>query len=289
MLLDLASLQTLLAIVELEGFGKAAQRLHRTPGAVSLQIKALEEKVGVALFRKAGRQQTLTEAGELLLAYARRLLQLNDEAVFALQNQGANLHGEVRFGMPQDFADSWLPPTLAQFSRAHPAVRIDIKVERSGTLLAQLQGGGLDLALTFGEASTASSQLLARMPIRWIAHPDFTLDPAAAVPLLLLEEPCGFRQTAMEALDRAGRPWRIVLTSESVSGIWAAARAGLGVAARSTVHIPQGLVVVDETLRLPKLKTVAVSLHRASQVSTPVVKHLHSVVEEGVRNRLSGI
>jgi DNA-binding transcriptional LysR family regulator len=287
MILDLASLQTLLAIVELDGFGKAAQRLHRTPGAISLQIKTLEEKLGVALFRKTGRQQTLTEAGELLVGYARRLLQLNEEAVLALQAQGEYLGGKVRFGMPQDFADSWLQPTLAQFSRAHPAVRIDIKVERSGTLLTHLQSGELDLVLAFGEASTAASQVLARVPLRWIAAPDFTIAPTDPVPLLLLEEPCGFRQTAIDALDRARRPWRIVLTSESVSGIWAAARAGLGVAARSTVHMPAGLAVVDETLKLPALKTVPVSLHRASLASAPAVTHLHTVVEDGARHRLS--
>src|ERR1700755_911655 len=98
---DLSELSTLAATVALNGFGKAAERLHRTPGAVSLQIKSLEERLDRKLFTKLGRQQSLTEAGEVMVGYARRLLALNDEALLALQT--LDLAGEVRFGIPQDF------------------------------------------------------------------------------------------------------------------------------------------------------------------------------------------
>ena len=285
MVLDLSALQTLVAAVELGGFGKAAVRLHRSPGAVSLQIKALEERVGTELFRKTGRQQTLTDAGELLLGYARRLLALNDDAVLALQGMG--MEGDVRFGMPQDFADSWLPPALAQFTRTHPLVRIGITVDRSPVLLSRLHGGELDLVLAFGDTSTPASEMLARMPVQWIAHPDLLLSPDEPVPLLVLDQPCGFRESAIQALDRAGRPWRIMLTSASVSAIWAAARAGLGVTARTAIHIPQGLVIVGDALALPKLRAVTTSLHWDSMASKPAVAHLRSVVEETARQHLS--
>lgn len=284
MLLDLALLQTLVFAVDLGGFGKAAAQLHRSPGAISLQIKALEEKLGCALFRKAGRQQVLTEAGDLLVGYARRMLEMNAEALLAVQ--GMHLAGEVRFGMPQDFADSWLAQALAQFARAYPAVRIAMTVDRSPVLLAALQAGELDLVLAFGEAGAQASEVLTRLPVQWIASPQFRLRPDEAVPLLVLDQPCGFRQAASEVLDRARRPWRIALTSASVSGIWAAAQAGLGITPRSVAHIPPGLVALDDSHGLPRLRNVAVSLHGAGPGSDPAAAQLRSVVKEVVARQL---
>lgn len=281
MIFDLITLQTLITAVDLNGFGKAAERLHRTPGAVSQQLKALEEKVGAPLFRKVGRQQELTETGEVLVTFARRLLQLNDEAALAVR--GIHLAGEVRFGMPQDFADSSLPQTLAQFGRAHPAVRIDITVDRSATLLAQLARGALDLVLAFGDAPGTP---LARLPVRWFAHPDFTLQRGQTVPLLLLGQPCAFRQAATSTLDRTKRPWRLALTSGSVSALWAAAEAGLGVTARAGVHVPAGLSIVDKALKLPSLGKIALHLHRNPKRPNAAAAHLQELVEQVVRKRL---
>jgi DNA-binding transcriptional LysR family regulator len=281
MIFDLSTLQTLIAAVDLNGFGKAAERLHRTPGAVSQQLKALEEKVGAPLFRKVGRQQELTETGEVLVAFARRLLQLNDEAALAVR--GIHLAGEVRFGMPQDFADSGLPQTLAQFSRAHPAVRIDITVDRSATLLTQLARGALDLVLAFGDASGTP---LARLPVHWFAHPDFTVPRGETLPLLLLGHPCTFRQATIDALDRKQRPWRLALTSGSVSALWAAAEAGLGITARAAVHVPAGLRVVDKSFRLPSLGKIALHLHQNPKRPNAAAAHLRGLVEQVVRERM---
>jgi DNA-binding transcriptional LysR family regulator len=279
---DLVALKTLVTAVDLNGFGKAAERLHRTPGAVSQQLKALEEKVGTPLFRKVGRQQVLTEAGELLVGFARRLLQLNDEAAIALR--GVHLDGEVRFGMPQDFADSGLPQALARFARVQPGVRLDIAVDRSATLLAGLARGDLDLAIAFGDVSGIEKPL-ARLPIRWLAHPDLILPAGKPVPLLVMGPPCDFRQAAIDALDRAKRPWRIVMSSGSVSAIWAAAQAGLGVTARAAVHVPAD-VVVSPRLKLPALGKIPLHLRRSASRSNAAADHLHSLVDEVVRGLL---
>lgn len=283
MLFDLPTLQTLVTAVDLNGFGKAAKRLHRTPGAVSQQLKALEEKVGAPLFRKVGRQQELTETGEILVAFARRLLQLNDEAAIALR--GVHLDGEVRFGMPQDFADSGLPTTLAQFARAQRRVRFDIAVDRSAALLADLARGKLDLALAFGNLAGADKPL-ALLPIRWLAHPELVLQPDEPLPLLLMAAPCDFRDAAIAALDRAKRPWRVALSSGSVSAIWAAAQAGLGVTARATVHVPPGLAVASARWKLPALGKIALHLRRAGGRQNAAADHLQSVVDAVVREQL---
>lgn len=280
---DLGVLQTFVAAIDLNGFGKAAERLHRTPGAVSQQLKALEEKVGAPLFRKVGRRQVLTETGELLAGFARRLLQLNDEAVIALR--GAHLDGEVRFGMPQDFADSALPQALARFARAQPGVRLDISVDRSATLLAHLARGDLDIAIAFGEVG-GMEEPVARLPIVWLACPDLVLPDDEPVPLLVMSSPCAFRQAAIDALDRVKRPWRIVLSSGSVSAIWAAANAGLGVTARAAVHVPPNVVVANSRLKLPTLGNISLHVRRSAGHPNPAADHLRALIEEEVRRQV---
>lgn len=279
---DLNTLRTLVAAVDLNGFGKAAERLHRTPGAVSLQIKALEERLDKKLFRKVGRQQALTEAGELLVGYARRLLALNDEAALALQAVG--LEGEVRFGMPQDFADGWLPSTLAQFARAHRGVRVHIHVDRSGHIVERVDKGDLDLGLAFTAAAGAPASPIGQMPMQWYAAADFELGPDDPVPLLVLDPPCLFRQSAIEALDKAGRPWRVAVTSASVSALWAAAQAGLGVVPRLGIHAPVGLA--PRSMRLPPLRSVALHLVRDRTNARVAAANLAAVVEQVVQARL---
>lgn len=198
--------------------------------------------------------------------------------------------------MPQDFADGWLPAALARFARTHPAVRIDIRVDRSSALLAQLQAGEVDLVLAFGEPSGAQAggqtggQTIARLPTQWIAQPGLPLPPGESVPLLLLEQPCSFRQAAIAARERTGRPWHTVLTSASVSAIWAVAQAGLGVAPRATAQIPAGLAAVGKPLGLPALPSVAVSLHRDSVgLANPAVEHLRAVVQEVAAGHLGQV
>jgi DNA-binding transcriptional LysR family regulator len=278
--LDLAALRTFVLIADLGGFGRTARKLHRTPGAISLQMKALEERLGIALFVRRERTPSLTSSGAVLLAYARKLLVTNDEAVLALQ--GFATRGEVRFGMPQDLADSWLPHTLAKFSRAFPSVHIEIRVGRSNELNQALQDGELDLALVFGSLDSLSSDLVSRLGVRWVASPELRLKSEEPVPLLLLGAPCAFRESAKDTLDGIQRPWRIVLESSSVSAIWAAAEAGLGVTARTVIYVPDSLTTVGKLQGLPPLKDIGLFLRRANRSTTPVVEHLQHLVRETV-------
>src|ERR1700709_599235 len=119
---DLDVLRSFAMGVDLGGFAKAADRLGRSTSAVSAQIKKLEEQAGTPIFRKAGRGLALTEAGETMLAYARRLLDLNDEAATAVH--GVELEGWVRLGLQEDFGERLLPEVLGRFARAHPKVGV---------------------------------------------------------------------------------------------------------------------------------------------------------------------
>jgi DNA-binding transcriptional LysR family regulator len=164
---DLDVLRSFVAGVDLGSFGRAADRLGRSTSAISAQMKKLEEQAGVPLLRKAGRGLALTEAGETMLAYGRRLLELNDQAARAVQ--GGELSGRVRLGMQEDFGEMVLPQVLGQFARAHPKVRIEARVARNAELLERLAVGQLDLVLAWDhDARVPHAERLLDLPMRWI-------------------------------------------------------------------------------------------------------------------------
>jgi DNA-binding transcriptional LysR family regulator len=271
--LDMDVLRTLAVAMDLGGFAKAAERLGRSQSAVSLQMRRLEERVGRPLFRKQGRGLALTDAGDVVLGYARRILELNDEAVAAAR--GIAVEGSVRFGVPQDFGDAWLPGVLAQFSRAYPAVTIEARVDRTNGLVKRLRGGGLDLALLWGNPLPNLTRVK-RLPMAWIGARGFAAKRGAELPLALFEQPCMFRQPGIEALERARRPWRLAFTSPSLSGLWAAASAGLGITIRTPLGLPSQLAPLERDL--PKLPDIALSLYTAQASPTAAVARLREIV-----------
>lgn len=171
---DLAVLRSFVAGMDLGSFAKTADRVGRSTSAVSAQIHKLEEQAGTPLFRKFGRELVLTDADEVMLNYARRLVELNDEAAVAVR--GVDLEGWIRLGLQEDFGEIVLPDVLGRFARAHPKVRIEARVARSTELLERIGNGQLDLALVWGAAgipddSPASNlpKPIAEPPMRWIA------------------------------------------------------------------------------------------------------------------------
>src|SRR5258708_16012358 len=156
--LDIDFLRTLASAEDLGGMNRGAERVGRAKSAVSQQMRKLEEKVGQRLFRKQGRGLVLTEPGELLLKYARRILALNDEAIAALH--GSGLEGVVRFGLPSDFAETWLPAALGQFQRPHPLIRVEASVDRNAVLFERLEKGQLDLAMFFSDGQHQGAERL---------------------------------------------------------------------------------------------------------------------------------
>ena len=165
--LDMDVLRTFVTGVNLGSFAKAANRLGRSPSAISLQLRKLEEQAGHTLFQKQGRGLALTEAGNILLGYARRILDLNDEARSAMTGLSA-MQGWVRIGLPQDFAETWFPGLLGRFSRAYPMVRVEARVDRGSALTEAVQRGELDLALTWGSIADAHAEIIATRPVVWI-------------------------------------------------------------------------------------------------------------------------
>jgi len=280
--LDMDVLRTFATAFELGSFARAADRLGRSQSAVSTQLRKLEEQVGQALVQKSGRGLTLTMAGESLFSYARRILELNDEAVETVR--GAEVEGWVRLGLPQDFAENWLPSVLARFARAHPKVRVEVRAERNFHLEERIAKGELDLALAWGTPEKSHQVTkVASLPITWVGRPDWRRAPHEKLPLLAFDNPCEFRSAGIAALDKAGIPWQLVFVSASLAGLYAAAEAGLGITLRTPFGMPKNLTQLDpKTYGLPKLPHVALSLHRAGGDANPAVKRLADILLETI-------
>lgn len=253
--LPLDLLRSFVAVAETGTLARAAARVGRTPSALSLQMQRLSQRSGRPLFRRDGRRVALTEAGIRLLPAARDVLAASARAAAAARGEG-DLAGPVRLGVVQDFADGLLAGALATFAARHPAVGLQIHVERSAQLRARAGGGDLDLALCYVPVRAARS--LRREGMCWLGAPALTsLDP---LPLALLDPPCPFRDEALAALRRAGRRHRFVLESPSLSAVRAAVAAGLALTCRTASALP-ALPVLGRKERLPSLPEVAWGIH----------------------------
>lgn len=286
--LDLDVLRSFVAGVEMGSFALAAQRMNRSTSAISAQLKKLEEQSGQTLLRKAGRGLVLTPAGEVMLAYARRLLALNDEAVQAVQGSGLE-QGWIRFGMQEDFGESLLPAILGQFTRAHPQFRLDVKVARNQQLLDGLAKGELDLVLAWdGGQPWPYQQVMGTLPLCWIDSKSSPVAcvPDRAIPLVAFEAPCLMRAAACGALEQAGLAWRQAFCSSSLSGIWAAVAAGLGLTVRTPVGLPDTLQLRHD---LPALPDIRLMLYRAESAAATGCERLAEVVSDALHGYLHGL
>ncbi|MBY5356917.1 LysR family transcriptional regulator [Rhizobium leguminosarum] len=290
---DLDVLRTFSTGMELGNFAKAAERLGRSTSAVSAQLKKLEEQAGTPIFRKAGRGLALTDAGETMLGYARRLLELNDEAAAAVNN--VELEGWVRLGLQEDFGETLLPDVLGRFARAHPKVRIEARVVRNAELLERVTSGKLDLALAWSDGTlTAHCERIGDVPMRWIGpaegQPNWQAASGEPMPLASLEAPCLLRSAATKALDEAGISWRLAFVSPSLGGLWAATAAGLGLTIRTPIGLPAKVrPLAPGTIGLPDLPKLGLVLHRAEAEPQSAAARLAELVLQSVHGALHGV
>lgn len=286
---DLDALRSFAVGMELGSFAKAADRLGRSPSAVSAQLKKLEDQASIALLRKSGRGMALTDAGEVLLGYARRMLELNDEAAKAVGATG--LEGSVRLGLQEDFGEHLLPDVLGRFARSHPGVRIEAKVARNAELVSDMIGGRLDLALTWhGAQVTPYIEEVGHYQLEWIGPTDTGLalwkNQSGPLPLVTFDAPCLMRTIATEVLDRAGIPWRFAFTSHSLGAVWAAVAAGLGVTVRTTFGLRHNLRILPAAeYGLPALPKIGLVLHRLEAESDQTCALLSADLRESISAR----
>jgi len=260
MSLDTVTLQCFLAVAETKSFTKAALRVGRTQSAISQQIAKLERLVEKPLIHR-GRELSLTTDGELFLGYAKRIYELHRESLDRFK--APELHGELRFGLPEDFASMILSDVLVEFSRLHPRIMLNVECDLTLNLIERFHQGDFDLILikTNQRNQIAEGVKVWNEPVDWVGTKELlpALNKNTPIPLVLSPSPCVYRGNVIDSLDKHHLNWRLVFSSPSYAGKMAAVRAGLGITAIQRSMIPNDLDRLEEDF-LPSLNDIYVSL-----------------------------
>jgi DNA-binding transcriptional LysR family regulator len=280
-LLDIDQLRTFIAIAETGSFTKAAEVVHKTQSAVSMQMKRLEERIERPIFARDGRASKLTEDGMRLLDYARRLVKLNVETVAAFSD--AALSGRVRLGVPDDYADRYLPEIMARFSRAYPSVELSVMCEPSVDLLERIDANEIDLAIVTNCETKRAAETFRRERLLWVTSNRHAIHKEETVPLALGRPSCAWRRTAIEQLETTGRPYRVLYTSSNAGAVAAAVLAGLAVSVLAESGLRPGMRVLTAADGFPELPSCRVGLvrnaHDSSALADALAEHIISSLD----------
>ncbi|WP_085906272.1 LysR substrate-binding domain-containing protein [Kiloniella majae] len=252
-------LRTFSTVNDLGSITRAAEALGRSQPAISLQLQRLEDLLEISLFNRSGRKISLTEEGEILRGYAKQILAQNDEVISRLKTP--KVGGVVRVGLPNDFAVSLLPTILGGFTSAHDGITLEVDCGISRDLIQAVDKNDYDVVIALC-ADTPSPSLAKTWSDRlaWVGNGDVALLSQDTLPLIVYPQGCIYRQRSVDALNRAGKKWRISYSSPSQSGIEAAVKAGLGLTVLSEKTVPDSLEVVPVESGYPGLADVEVGL-----------------------------
>ncbi len=257
---DALTLECFIAVAETASFTRAADKVARTQSAVSQQINKLESLVGKPLVTRA-RHISLTSEGEIFLTYAKKIVQLNRDAMDRFKHP--ELQGEVRFGLPEDFASVFLSDVLTEYASLHPRIMLNVECDLTLNLFSRFKKKEFDLVLVkmnrpedFPNGMDVWSEAL-----EWVGNKNLTsFDEDKAVPLVLSPQPCVYRARAIHALEKIKRNWRIVFSSHSYAGTVAAIKAGMGITVLPRNMVPADLQIIRKNKDLPKLDDTHISL-----------------------------
>ncbi|MEM7301004.1 MAG: LysR substrate-binding domain-containing protein [Pseudomonadota bacterium] len=270
-LLDLDLMRTLVAISETGNFSAAAEAVFRTPSAVSMQVKRIEQIVGRPVFTRNARSVTLTTDGELLLSHARRVLALNREI---LANFIApDMTGTVRMGALDHAAEQFLPSALCRFRDSYPGIVVDVTVENSQALHTLLDRRQLDLVLvTCGQEESASRgiETLFNEPLVWAGLKGGVAADQTPIPVSVWEEGCIWRETALAGLEEQGREYRINFKSAAISGQKAGILADLAIAPLPISSCDDRVVELGPEHGLPPLGTYILGMKLCENPASPI-------------------
>ena len=286
--LDMELLRTFLEITRCGGFTRTGLRLHKAQSTVSLHVKRLEAAVGKSLFERQGKRVRLTDEGETLAIYARKILDLAREAGERINRPPPM--GAVRIGIPEDFAGRQLPFVLRRFAARYPAVRVEVKSAVSSELLRELNNGELDLVLARRQGEDSSSAVW-REPLVWVGARDAALEKQRPLPLVMFPKGCIYRPLVLERLRVANLPWKIVYTSSSLAGIQAAVLAGLGITVLAESTVLREFKVLTKQHGLPALPTTQIAIYwgkgQRSEAAIEMAKFVRaSLVERMIGNSI---
>lgn len=275
--LDLTALRAFVTVAEVGGVTRAAGLLHLSQSAVSMQLKRLEEAIGRPLLDRSGRSLALTGEGEQLLSYARRMLELNDQALARLTDQ--TLEGEITLGVPHDIVLPALPPVLQRFHAEYPRMKVTLISSFTRQLKSEFDRGGCDIILTTEEEGEGGGELICRLPLIWVGAPGGKAWRERPL-RLAFEEHCKFRPGVQSALDADGIPWEMAVTSEMSRTIDAIVTADLAIHARLAGTEMAPLMAVDHGGALPDLPVNNVNLYVAESCKGDAYEALPAMIRQ---------
>jgi DNA-binding transcriptional LysR family regulator len=264
--LELCLLRTFLAVVQHGSMGRTAAAGAKTQPAVSQQMLRLEKIIGRKLFYRSRNGVKLTSHGELLVAYANRAIDLNEETLARLREGSAS--GPVRLGVSEQTALAGLTPALKRFQRTQPDVELKLMVAAPATLEFLLTQGELDFVITDPTRIKDLPVIEWRSRLAWFASTDFSIDPLKTLPLVLCESTSCWRDKILSSLRRSGWEWRVVFENASLDATLAALDAGLGVSALLPETVRNTGISEVKCARLPVLPEVRFGMFRSPTAAT---------------------
>ncbi|KQV81796.1 LysR family transcriptional regulator [Rhizobium sp. Root1220] len=269
-LLDNDVLRTFVAIAETGNFSTAAEAVFRTPSAVSMQIKKLEEQLGATLFLRDARSVTLTQHGELLLSYARNMLALSNEAVsrFIMPD----LSGVVRLGAPEDIGERLLPGILKSFAGSFPGIMVDVTIDMSLGLRKRMEEQRLDLALIncATRPLPTEGEVVLRERLVWAGAKCGTAHRRDPLPISIWEDGCIWRSEALSQLERMKRAYRVAFLSGHTMAQRAAVISDLAIAPLPLSYVGEDMAILSAQEGLPELGSFDIRLLTAAQLNAPM-------------------
>lgn len=281
--LDTALVRTFVTVAEKGSMTAAANVLHLTQGAVSQQMKRLEDGFGCALFERERRGLKLSRQGERLLGKCRHLLQLNDEIV--AESAPAAGGGTVRLGVPYDLVGTLLSPVLKAFAEAYPLVEIALTCASSPDLAGALEAGRIDLAVIEEQADAVRGECLAMERLVWVGARNGAAHRKRPLPVSLVADTCAFRPAVLAALSQEGMTWRMVFENGNIDATRAMVRLDLAVTAWLASTVPAELDILSADSELPALPGYAICLHGANAGADRAVLAMADFIRGGFSPR----
>lgn len=281
-LLDVDQLRTFVAIADSGSFTRASDIVHKTQSAVSMQMKRLEERVGRSIFERDGRGSKLTDDGERLLDYARRIVRLNLECVSSFCD--TDLVGRVRLGLPDDYADRYLPEILANFSRSNPRSEVTVMCEPTPMLIDRVQDGELDLAIITHTDRGIASEVIRSEQLLWVTSARHAIHEETPLPLAMGRPTCCWRLSATEALEAADRRFRILYVSWHSPAVGAAVLAGLALSVLPESALRPGMRILSPRDGFPALPSCKVGLVRSHREKNELADALAAQIRQSLDN-----
>ena len=269
---DPAQLKSFLAVAETRNFTRAAERLRISQPTVSQHVRKLEQAAGRILVARDTREVRLTDNGDAMAGFARTILAANDAATRYFS--GAAMRGRLRFGTADDLAITGLPRILREFRQLYPQINLELTVSQSDQLHRRLKAGALDLVFVKWVSGTQEGEVVKQDTFAWVGLEETVLEPGAPVPVIVYPAPSLSRKMALDALEQAGKTWRVTCTTKQISGVLAAVRAGIGIAAMPTSLVPDDLKIITKRFSLPPVGDVDFTLIRNPVANTEVVDAL---------------